>query len=259
MVHNTAPPFSLGYHWVAILIDRTKSTPGLEFYDSISKGEPSSESHIGRTWAQFKKWNDKKLFSEKPLPVRVNTVKVQTQGVECGMFALRFLTQRLQGKTMAELDQRNAVNDSACAALRSKYFLPYKSPASKAKEVATAAKSLIDFNELKMKVRKCIAEKEKLPSAKNLPKGVLQLKPFFKVTISADQKKAKVEFDKDVKISQPKKYKYIIIGIEIDGKLKNAALMDVTNKRLLFATTAKTKALKKLFRDHENKLWQNLL
>ena len=125
VVLNTAPWGLTGHHWVLIYVDRTKQTPGLEYYDAITPGGPKRSSIIADLWTQFKEWNKLGAFSGdgSALPVHVNQSVHQRGGTECGMFVLWYALKRIQGRTHHWVDQPSRINDQQCSELRRQYFL----------------------------------------------------------------------------------------------------------------------------------------
>ena len=119
-----------GSHWVVIYLDRTAKTPGLEYFDSMHPGGPLVTSPSGKLWYQFQQWNSQGLFGKKPLPVKVNQHKAQKRGIECGMFVIWFVTNRVRGESMASLDKSGRATDESCAKLRHEY---YRAPPTKKK------------------------------------------------------------------------------------------------------------------------------
>jgi len=124
-IFNTTPVGKgAGSHWVVVYVDRTRKTPGLEYFDGMQPGAPRKNSPMGKVWDAFQKYNREGLFRDPPLPVRVNSVTKQQEGTECVMFALWFITERLKGFTMDNIDRgpKHRIDDTECARLRHDYF-----------------------------------------------------------------------------------------------------------------------------------------
>jgi len=133
VVLNLGTLDSGGSHWVLIYVDRTKQTPGLEYYDAMNPGGPAARSDAGRLWDQFRRWNQRGLFRPSPLPERVNQTAHQRGGTECGMFVLWYVMVRIQGRSQAWADQPGRINDQRCIQLRREYFLHHPSSSSRSR------------------------------------------------------------------------------------------------------------------------------
>ncbi len=125
VVMNTSPYTQNGSHWVVIYVDRTTKTPGLEYFDGMHPNGPGRNTLTGSTWNMFQKWNQEGKFRKgNPLPVYINKVKKQRRGIECGMFVLWYVTNRLKSLSAKQLDNMKTVDDKFCSTLRNVYFRP---------------------------------------------------------------------------------------------------------------------------------------
>lgn len=126
-----------GEHWVVIYVNRTKSMPGLEYWDGARPGiPPAKDRELRKLWRYFCAWNGttetgerlsqgaKSLFTTngEPLPVHVNETKVQFENTECAMFAMYYVAERVKGRSMRQITRRSEIDDAKCSSLRKRMF-----------------------------------------------------------------------------------------------------------------------------------------
>jgi hypothetical protein len=126
-----------GYHWIALLLDMEEKT--IECYDSFGV-DPKQEYDDVRVQMQsvfglFQKTKPYRLAhwrNDQPWRYRTSTVTMQHSGVECGMFCLWFLHQRVRMQSMAETVQygldHGLDQDGRMCALKRSYFRPIAIP-----------------------------------------------------------------------------------------------------------------------------------
>lgn len=86
IIFNTDPHNKGGEHWVATFIKNNT----IEYFDSL--GNPPKEDFL--------------KFYEKYYPnhsIKINKIVHQYGGIDCGVYALNFITKRLDGKTFENL------------------------------------------------------------------------------------------------------------------------------------------------------------
>lgn len=97
MIVNTDPSTKSGRHWVSIYIDPRPEVAAVEYFDSL--GNPPS-SAMQQSITKMVKDNFKDL--PHMLKYKVNGVKRQrANGANCGFFALKFVTDRIRGKSFS--------------------------------------------------------------------------------------------------------------------------------------------------------------
>lgn len=101
-IHQFSFILNVGYHWIAVLIDRKT----IEYYDSEASSPPKAFMEIMQPIL-------KKQFPGAIFQLKVNTVRAQSPATQnCGYHAMRFLLDRARGKTWKEATFFETVDNS---------------------------------------------------------------------------------------------------------------------------------------------------
>ena len=106
-----------GEHWVAVLVERHQSHISIEFFDSFGL-PPGSYGNLMELCMQTL-ISQTTILSENAVPVQpvYYDRRIQAGNVECGMFCIWFLLQRMRGKSFKSIiDAR--VEDKTMTELR---------------------------------------------------------------------------------------------------------------------------------------------
>jgi len=96
MIINTDVSSGPGIHWYSLMIDLKKRT--------ISHFDSYGEKPLKETYDIMKRIkNDYKNGSNIDLKLEYNNKRFQRDGYNCGMYSLFFIIAKLQGKTMAQI------------------------------------------------------------------------------------------------------------------------------------------------------------
>lgn len=125
VIVNIADSGSKGTHWVLIYVGRDNGKSILEYYDSMSNERPPRTSPHGATLFRFEQWYTDGVFgipeNDRAMTYRADAGPPQKGTSQCGMYALWFAQQRIEGRTMDEL-QEHVPSDDECITLRSQFF-----------------------------------------------------------------------------------------------------------------------------------------
>lgn len=116
MVFNTDPSNKGGKHWFCMFIDNTGKKFRIEFFDSTGKG-PSKE--IQELINQAVKFAFTELNKESE--IKINKKVHQIGNNACGVYALNYITSRLDGKSFEQITE-NIVRDGEMNKLREHFF-----------------------------------------------------------------------------------------------------------------------------------------
>ena len=115
VVFNTDTSDGDGQHWISMYLDligaNSNGTPGIYFFDSYGR-KPCNEIHklILKIKRQGRKHN-------VPFMYRYNKHPFQNSGYECGMYAIHFIKQMLQGNSFHQL-LNSSLSDNSMVTLR---------------------------------------------------------------------------------------------------------------------------------------------
>jgi hypothetical protein len=126
VVYNTDPHYKSGQHWICTYLDLNNKSH--EFFDSVGD-EPMIE---------IKQFMDKiKGLAKEQLKInienRINKIQHQYANNECGVYAINYIVERLNGKSFDEI-VNNKVKDEEMNARRDKYFRQRGGRAKKSKK-----------------------------------------------------------------------------------------------------------------------------
>ncbi len=104
-----------GVHWVAVFIEKSDDEyeGSLEYFDSF--GNAPSEPILSSFWDPVVEEFDGEL-----IPF-YNTTKHQQSDVECGMYAIWYITTRLE-KSLSYIQSLNPIRDHVMCGLRKEFF-----------------------------------------------------------------------------------------------------------------------------------------
>lgn len=99
IVYNTDPSFRGGEHWFGVFIDLRNKQCKFEYYDSYATNPPYEIKELyNKLKLELKTNNIELLFNR-------NKVRKQYDEYSCGVYSMNFIIERLNGKTITQLDK----------------------------------------------------------------------------------------------------------------------------------------------------------
>ena len=103
-----------GSHWIAMFMNLNKDIIG--YWDSYGYKPPDEVCVLMK---KLKIQSKKNGFNPK---IKINKIRHQFKGTECGVYSMHFIIEQLKGRNYNEITQ-NVINDDSMWKNRKKYFI----------------------------------------------------------------------------------------------------------------------------------------